>query len=115
MLKLLAKIMCTVALLLVKVVVGCSPGWQFFGGNCYKFGASGRSFVGEPTTATWSDARLVCLSLGGDLVSIHTPAENAFVRRNSIGDTWIGMSQKTYDSNVRLPQLMSVYCLSRLY
>jgi hypothetical protein len=85
---------CTLALLLlVNVVLGCPPGWQYFDGSCYKFGASERSFVGEPTTATWSDARLVCLSLGGDLVSVHTPAENAFVHKNSFGDTWIGYTE----------------------
>lgn len=88
MFKLLVAI--TLIQLLISVALGCSPGWKFFYGNCYKFVASDRSFVGEPVTATWTDARLVCLSLGGDLVSIHTPAENEFVRSKSTGDIWIG-------------------------
>ncbi|XP_062502886.1 uncharacterized protein LOC134179888 isoform X2 [Corticium candelabrum] len=77
----------------------CQQGWSFFSGNCYKFVASQDSFVGEPVTATWSDARMTCLRLGGDLASVHTPAENDFIRRESRQDVWIGYNENRSGHN----------------
>ncbi|XP_072291227.1 lactose-binding lectin l-2-like [Eucyclogobius newberryi] len=68
---------------------GCPMFWYSFNGHCYKY---------VSTHLTWADAELYCVSEGANLVSIHSPEENDFVKtliRNfdfSQGPTWIGLS-----------------------
>ena len=54
----------------VGTTVRCAPGWKEFNGSCY--------FAFIKPTATWSDARDVCKSLGADLIKITSAAENTF-------------------------------------
>ncbi|XP_033980591.1 lactose-binding lectin l-2-like [Trematomus bernacchii] len=67
----------------------CPMFWFSFNGRCYKYIA---------THSTWAAAELQCLSQGANLVSIHSQAEQEFVRsliKNfdpAEGNTWIGLS-----------------------
>ncbi|XP_043825132.1 LOW QUALITY PROTEIN: macrophage mannose receptor 1 [Dromiciops gliroides] len=69
---------------------GCRGGWTFFQNKCYKaFG-----FKGEERKS-WQNARKDCQSFGGNLVSIHSGKEQAFLTtllRESTHDSWIGMN-----------------------
>nr|QNH72455.1 toxin candidate TRINITY_DN20954_c6_g1_i3.p1 [Ceriantheomorphe brasiliensis] len=56
---------------LLEVEGCCSSPWIHFNGHCYYF---------YPwTTTNWSQARKNCLYKGADLVSIHSPEEQAFI------------------------------------
>ena len=61
----------------------CPSGWTPYWYGCYYFDSTQRS---------WSSARDNCQSLGGNLVSIHSEAENAAVHvlANSF-PAWIGL------------------------
>ncbi|XP_033972235.1 ladderlectin-like [Trematomus bernacchii] len=66
----------------------CPSYWFSFNGRCYKY---------FNTETTWADAELYCVSQGGNLVSIHSRAEENFVqfliKRSdpAEGLTWIGL------------------------
>lgn len=65
---------------------GCKDGFNLWQGKCYHFE--------EGDKLTWKDARRRCHSLGTELVSIHSQAENDYVT-SLISDTdrlrvWIG-------------------------
>ncbi|KAM8728791.1 C-type lectin-like [Acanthopagrus schlegelii] len=68
---------------------GCPAFWYNFNGRCYKY---------VSTHLTWADAELQCVSQGANLVSIHSPEENEFVKfliknfDSAQGNTWIGLS-----------------------
>ncbi|XP_041665587.1 ladderlectin-like [Cheilinus undulatus] len=68
---------------------GCPLFWYSFNGRCYKYVA---------TSMTWADAELHCVSIRANLVSIHSLAEQDFVKtliRNfdpGLKHTWIGLS-----------------------
>ncbi|XP_032437382.1 lactose-binding lectin l-2-like [Xiphophorus hellerii] len=68
---------------------GCPPFWYSFNGRCYKYVA---------TLMTWADAEQHCVNQGANLVSIHSLAEENFVKmliRNfdpAQGANWIGLS-----------------------
>uniref|UniRef100_A0A3B3Y9F3 C-type lectin domain-containing protein n=1 Tax=Poecilia mexicana TaxID=48701 RepID=A0A3B3Y9F3_9TELE len=68
---------------------GCPPFWFGFNGRCYKY---------VSTLMTWADAEQHCVNQGANLVSIHSLAEENFVKlliRNfdhADGTTWIGLS-----------------------
>ncbi|XP_041664061.1 lactose-binding lectin l-2-like isoform X1 [Cheilinus undulatus] len=68
---------------------GCRPFWYSFNGRCYKY---------VSTPVTWATAELHCVSQRANLVSIHSLAEQHFVKsliRNfdpSERPTWIGLS-----------------------
>ncbi|XP_038165332.1 galactose-specific lectin nattectin-like isoform X1 [Cyprinodon tularosa] len=65
----------------------CPPGWTQFGSRCFIFYYQSR---------TWSDAEKFCISIGGNLASIHSLDENNFIsemverQTGSSRDTWIG-------------------------
>ncbi|XP_033485867.1 galactose-specific lectin nattectin-like [Epinephelus lanceolatus] len=65
----------------------CPPDWTQFGSRCYLF-----NYIIKP----WIDAEAVCISLGGNLASVHSADENAFLRdyiQRMTGarvHTWIG-------------------------
>ncbi|XP_029299312.1 lactose-binding lectin l-2-like [Cottoperca gobio] len=67
----------------------CPMLWYSFNGRCYKYVATGM---------TWADAELHCVSEGANLVSIHSRAEEDFVRSlvknfdRHEKYTWIGLS-----------------------
>ncbi|KAI4818243.1 hypothetical protein KUCAC02_011593 [Chaenocephalus aceratus] len=67
----------------------CPLFWFIFNGRCYKYIA---------TRLTWADAELLCVSQGGNLVSIRSQEEDNFVKtliKNfdpAQGSAWIGLS-----------------------
>ncbi|XP_061150920.1 C-type mannose receptor 2-like [Syngnathus typhle] len=74
-----------------RVVQTCetNQGWRRFGSNCYKK---------METTNGWLGARYDCVWEGGDLVSITSPYEESFVKKQ-MGDEpfWIGLSNLNCD------------------
>ncbi|XP_033980590.1 lactose-binding lectin l-2-like [Trematomus bernacchii] len=67
----------------------CPMSWSFY---------NGRSYLYVSTHLTWADAELHCVSLGANLVSIHSKEEHLLVRsliKNfdpAEGYTWIGLN-----------------------
>lgn len=62
----------------------CSSGQFSHGSFCYEFNSN---------EVDWSNAKRDCQSKGGDLASIHSSVEQAFVARKSAQlnkDMWIG-------------------------
>uniref|UniRef100_UPI0037E9C5DB galactose-specific lectin nattectin-like n=1 Tax=Semicossyphus pulcher TaxID=241346 RepID=UPI0037E9C5DB len=66
----------------------CAPGWTQFGSRCF-------IFFGE--AKMWIDAEQACNDIGGNLASLHSAAENDFLRdhttrvsNNIHKHTWIG-------------------------
>ena len=55
----------------------CPMSWREYGGHCYRY------FTYEKT---FNDARIHCLSLDADLVSIHSASENNIVNELSSGE-----------------------------
>ncbi|XP_032437599.1 lactose-binding lectin l-2-like [Xiphophorus hellerii] len=79
----------------VKLLRGnCPMFWYSFTGRCYKYLA---------TDMTWAEAELYCVSQGANLVSVHSAAEDDFVKsliKNfdpAEGRTWIGLSDLHYE------------------
>ncbi|XP_048579857.1 uncharacterized protein LOC5521688 isoform X1 [Nematostella vectensis] len=65
----------------------CPRFYSKYGDSCYRM-----SYIKLP----WSEAREVCKKEGGDLVSIHSAFEQAFLLRNMInfvGNVWTGMTR----------------------
>ncbi|KAK3743873.1 hypothetical protein QZH41_016477 [Actinostola sp. cb2023] len=79
------------------VQVHCPQGWQTYQGSvsCYKM---------INKVSNWIDARKACVSIGGDLVTITSARENAYVAR--LGQTysnkgtllWIGLHRDSFMS-----------------
>ncbi|XP_002663014.2 macrophage mannose receptor 1 [Danio rerio] len=70
---------------------GCSPEWTIFQGSCYKL---------FQNKMTWHDARNLCISHGGNLVSILTHEEQAFLTTlmlDSVDDIWIGFNDVNWE------------------
>ncbi|XP_039649762.1 galactose-specific lectin nattectin-like [Perca fluviatilis] len=95
----------------------CPPGWTQFGSRCFNFNIETKTLTdaeGEPPcppnwtqfgsrcfalyiqAKTWIDAQTFCQTAGGHLASIHSDAENTFLRDfiNQVTGTyknaWIG-------------------------
>uniref|UniRef100_A0A4W4DYJ2 Macrophage mannose receptor 1 n=1 Tax=Electrophorus electricus TaxID=8005 RepID=A0A4W4DYJ2_ELEEL len=72
---------------------GCAPEWISFQGKCYKF-------LGKDNEKTWHDARQFCISQGGNLVSIGSQAEQAFLTTmmfTTYDDMWIGLNDVNWE------------------
>nr|BAM38096.1 C-type lectin 3 [Oplegnathus fasciatus] len=65
----------------------CPTGWTQFGSRCFLF---------QLRPMDWADAERFCTSLGGNLASLQTAGEYAFIRQliykaaNSHKPTWVG-------------------------
>ncbi|XP_054027215.1 macrophage mannose receptor 1 [Dryobates pubescens] len=73
---------------------GCPENWLFFKNKCYKFFSY--AYV------NWNTARRRCLDLGGDLASIHSEQEQAFLTlqlKNVFLEPWIGLNDITSELN----------------
>ncbi|XP_077423709.1 lithostathine-1-alpha-like [Vanacampus margaritifer] len=74
----------------------CPKGWTRLDCYCYLYEDEGRTFA---------DAESVCNILGGNLVSIHSDLENAFVVEliragvNDVGVAWIGLNDAIEDDD----------------
>ncbi|XP_028664630.1 lactose-binding lectin l-2-like isoform X5 [Erpetoichthys calabaricus] len=96
------------SLLLVSLAVGlsaagdvsfcqgsCEQGWVTYAGRCYQY---------FPALKTWIDAEVQCLSLGGNLASVHSSDANQFITtliksKDPSGPvTWLGGSNCVRDS-----------------
>nr|XP_033465116.1 type-2 ice-structuring protein-like [Epinephelus lanceolatus] len=67
---------------LVKRSTACPWGWSLLGGRCYRY---------VPTLMTWARAERNCLSMGGNLASVHNIQEYFNIQRL--------ISQVTYHSH----------------
>uniref|UniRef100_A0A3B5MF61 C-type lectin domain-containing protein n=1 Tax=Xiphophorus couchianus TaxID=32473 RepID=A0A3B5MF61_9TELE len=73
--------------LTAEVLGSCPPGWTQFGSRCFIF---------YYNMKTWSDAEEFCISIGGNLASIHNNEENSFLSDMVVRDTgspavtWVG-------------------------
>jgi len=72
------------------IITTSFPGYTRIG----EFG--GHTYYVSTSTATWINARVSAQSIGGDLVSINTQAENSFVAPSGIA--WVGGYQDLSDS-----------------
>ncbi|XP_032366313.1 galactose-specific lectin nattectin isoform X1 [Etheostoma spectabile] len=67
--------------------VPCPPGWTQSGSRCF-------GYFNQPRT--WADAETACISFGGNLASIRSAAEHAFLKdfivraTGTHKTTWIG-------------------------
>ncbi|XP_051787822.1 lectin-like isoform X3 [Erpetoichthys calabaricus] len=67
----------------------CEPGWVSYSNKCYQY---------FPMRKAWIDAELYCISLGGNLASVHSSIANQFITslirsRDSSGpSSWLGGS-----------------------
>ncbi|KAJ8010370.1 hypothetical protein DPEC_G00074360 [Dallia pectoralis] len=72
---------------------GCSPEWIAFQGKCYKF-------LRDDDKLSWNDARTFCINLGGNLASVLSENEQAFLTTQLIGnsqDMWIGLNDVNWE------------------
>uniref|UniRef100_A0A3Q2EIN2 C-type lectin domain-containing protein n=1 Tax=Cyprinodon variegatus TaxID=28743 RepID=A0A3Q2EIN2_CYPVA len=73
----------------------CPPGWTQFGSRCFIFYYESR---------TWVDAEKFCISIGGNLASIHSSEENTFLSTmvervtGRTRFTWVGGYDAVNDS-----------------
>uniref|UniRef100_A0A673IFM5 Aggrecan core protein n=1 Tax=Sinocyclocheilus rhinocerous TaxID=307959 RepID=A0A673IFM5_9TELE len=70
----------------------CEEGWTKFQGNCY---------LHFSERETWLDAEQRCRDLNAHLVSIITPEEQAFINSYAQDYQWIGLNDKTVESDFR--------------
>jgi hypothetical protein len=69
-------------------------GWELFEGHCYLFVGHLEAWA----WAHWADAEMDCNEKGGHLASIHSFAENNFIRGIAHGHYfWIGGSDTTVE------------------
>ena len=77
----------------------CPSGWDPYGDKCYKVYPKTFTVRGK----NWEDARAVCLSYGGDLVSISNQSEQTFLSQKTKQYKsqlfWIGFNDRRNESN----------------
>ncbi|XP_058654902.1 galactose-specific lectin nattectin-like isoform X2 [Onychostoma macrolepis] len=63
--------------------IACESGWSRYGKRCFKI-------FNNPMT--WKDAEVTCLNHGGNLASVHSNKEQAFIKLlvSSSESFWIG-------------------------
>uniref|UniRef100_A0A087X787 Neurocan core protein n=1 Tax=Poecilia formosa TaxID=48698 RepID=A0A087X787_POEFO len=73
-----------------KDLEGCEHSWRKFHGHCYRYFSRRH---------TWEDAEKDCREHSGHLASIHTAAEQSFIRGLSHDNTWIGLNDRTVEDD----------------
>ncbi|KAM4738826.1 neurocan core protein [Anableps anableps] len=73
-----------------KDIEGCEHSWRKFHGHCYRYFSRRH---------TWEDAEKDCREHSGHLASIHTAAEQNFIRGLSHDNTWIGLNDRTVEDD----------------
>ncbi|XP_066572123.1 ladderlectin isoform X2 [Amia ocellicauda] len=71
----MSALLCTVLALRVAsddVQITCSPGWTSFDERCFQYFSDQKD---------WSDAEGHCLSMGGNLASVHSEQEHNFLKQ----------------------------------
>lgn len=78
---------------------GCEHSWRKFHGHCYKYFSHRH---------TWEDAEKDCREHSGHLASIHTAAEQIFIRGLSHDNTWIGLNDRTVEDDFQWTDKMDL-------
>uniref|UniRef100_H3D6N5 Neurocan core protein n=1 Tax=Tetraodon nigroviridis TaxID=99883 RepID=H3D6N5_TETNG len=78
---------------------GCDHTWRKFHGHCYRYFSRRH---------TWEDAEKDCREHNGHLASIHSPAEQNFVRGLSHDNTWIGLNDRTVEDDFQWTDKMDL-------
>ncbi|XP_033465981.2 type-2 ice-structuring protein-like [Epinephelus lanceolatus] len=79
---------------LVKRLTACPSGWSLLGGRCYHY---------NPIEMTWASAERNCLSLGGNLASVHNIQQDFDIQKvifetvHRHRPAWIGGSDAEED------------------
>ncbi|MED6273804.1 hypothetical protein CHARACLAT_010154 [Characodon lateralis] len=71
-------------------IEGCEHSWRKFHGHCYRYFSRRH---------TWEDAEKDCREHSGHLASIHSAAEQNFIRGLSHDNTWIGLNDRTVEDD----------------
>uniref|UniRef100_A0A3Q2Q1G8 Neurocan core protein n=1 Tax=Fundulus heteroclitus TaxID=8078 RepID=A0A3Q2Q1G8_FUNHE len=72
-----------------KDIEGCEHSWRKFHGHCYRYFSRRH---------TWEDAEKDCREHSGHLASIHSAAEQSFIRGGH-DNTWIGLNDRTVEDD----------------
>uniref|UniRef100_A0A8C9W2K6 Mannose receptor C-type 1 n=1 Tax=Scleropages formosus TaxID=113540 RepID=A0A8C9W2K6_SCLFO len=86
---------------------GCPSDWILFQHKCYRIYGANQSDL-KP----WKEARNHCISLGGNLVSILSEKEQAFLTAQMLGmstDMWIGLNDISSTANFVWTEGKSLY------
>ncbi|XP_056894357.1 neurocan core protein isoform X2 [Takifugu flavidus] len=78
---------------------GCDHTWRKFHGHCYRYFSRRH---------TWEDAEKDCREHNGHLASIHSPAEQNFIRGLSHDNTWIGLNDRTVEDDFQWTDKMDL-------
>ncbi|XP_042273330.1 neurocan core protein isoform X3 [Thunnus maccoyii] len=78
---------------------GCEHTWRKFHGHCYRYFSRRH---------TWEDAEKDCREHSGHLASIHSLAEQNFVRGLSHDNTWIGLNDRTVEDDFQWTDKMDL-------
>nr|XP_015827106.2 neurocan core protein isoform X1 [Nothobranchius furzeri] len=78
---------------------GCEHSWRKFHGHCYRYFSRRH---------TWEDAEKDCREHNGHLASIHSTAEQNFIRGLSHDNTWIGLNDRTVEDDFQWTDKMDL-------
>uniref|UniRef100_UPI0037E84681 neurocan core protein-like n=1 Tax=Semicossyphus pulcher TaxID=241346 RepID=UPI0037E84681 len=78
---------------------GCDHTWRKFHGHCYRYFSRRH---------TWEDAEKDCREHSGHLASIHSLAEQSFIRGLSHDNTWIGLNDRTVEDDFQWTDKMDL-------
>ncbi|XP_055077328.1 versican core protein [Periophthalmus magnuspinnatus] len=78
---------------------GCEHSWRKFHGHCYRYFSRRH---------TWEDAEKDCREHSGHLASIHSAAEQNFIRGLSHDNTWIGLNDRTVEDDFQWTDKMDL-------
>uniref|UniRef100_A0A665TEG0 Neurocan b n=1 Tax=Echeneis naucrates TaxID=173247 RepID=A0A665TEG0_ECHNA len=77
---------------------GCEHTWRKFHGHCYRY---------FTRRHTWEDAEKDCREHSGHLASIHSLAEQNFIRGGH-DNTWIGLNDRTVEDDFQWTDKMDL-------
>ncbi|XP_029938569.1 neurocan core protein [Salarias fasciatus] len=78
---------------------GCEHTWRKFHGHCYRYFSRRH---------TWEDAEKDCREHSGHLASIHSAAEQNFIRGLSHDNTWVGLNDRTVEDDFQWTDKMDL-------
>ncbi|XP_033936269.1 neurocan core protein isoform X2 [Pseudochaenichthys georgianus] len=78
---------------------GCEHTWRKFHGHCYRYFSRRH---------TWEDAEKDCREHSGHLASVHSLAEQNFIRGLSHDNTWIGLNDRTVEEDFQWTDKMDL-------
>ncbi|XP_053703948.1 neurocan core protein isoform X1 [Synchiropus splendidus] len=78
---------------------GCEHMWRKFHGHCYRYFSRRH---------TWEDAEKDCREHSGHLASIHSMAEQNFIRGLGHDNTWIGLNDRTVEDDFQWTDKMDL-------